>query len=54
MKFFPQHGNKIWCFNLTDCSNLSKFKENFEFFTFVDNHTKFACAMPPKENQVSV
>ena len=39
-----------WCIDLIDRSSLSKNNKNYKFiFTIIDNHTKYAWAIPLKD-----
>ena len=42
--------DECWSPDLIDRSNLSKHNKNYKFiFTIIDNHTKYAWAIPPKD-----
>ena len=42
--------DECWCIDLIDRSSLSKYNRNFKFiFTIIDNHTKYAWAIPLKD-----
>ena len=42
--------DECWSIDLTDRSSLSKYNKNYKFiFTIIDNHTKYAWAIPPKD-----
>ena len=42
--------DECWSIDLIDRSNLSKYNENYKFiFTIIDNHTKYAWAIPLKD-----
>ena len=41
---------ECWSIDLIDRSSLSKYNKNFKFiFTIIDNHTKYAWAIPLKD-----
>ena len=42
--------DECWSIDLIDRSNLSKYNKNYKFiFTIIDNHTKYAWAIPLKD-----
>ena len=42
--------DECWSFDLIDKSSLSKYNKNYKFiFTIIDNHTKYAWAIPLKD-----
>ena len=42
--------DECWSIDLIDRSSLSKYKKNYKFiFTIIDNHTKYAWAIPIKD-----
>ena len=42
--------DECWSIDLIDRSSLSKFNKNYKFIiTIIDNHTKYARAIPPKD-----
>ena len=42
--------DECWSFDLIDRSSLAKYNKNYKFiFTIIDNHTKFAWAIPLKD-----
>ena len=42
--------DECWSFDLIDRSSLSKYIKNYKFtFTKIDNHSKYAWAIPPKD-----
>ena len=42
--------DECWSIDLIDRSSLSKYNKNYKFiFTIVDNHTKYAWAIPLKD-----
>ena len=42
--------DECWSIDLIDQSSLSKYNKNYKFtFTIIDNHTKYACAIPLKD-----
>ena len=42
--------DECWRIDLIDRSNLSKYNKNYKFiFTIIDNHTKYAWAIPLKD-----
>ena len=42
--------NECWSIDLIDRSSLSKYNKNYKFiFTIIDNHTKYAWAIPLKD-----
>ena len=42
--------DECWSIDLIDRSSLSKYNKNYKFiFTIIDNHTKYAWAIPPKD-----
>ena len=42
--------DECWSIDLIDRSNLSKYSKNYKFiFTIIDNHTKYAWAIPLKD-----
>ena len=44
------HEDECWSIDLIDRSSLSKYNKNYKFsFTIIDNHTKYAWAIPPKD-----
>ena len=51
IKIIPiKHKDECWSINLIDRSSLSKYNKNYKFiFTIIDNHTKYAWAIPLKD-----
>ena len=44
------YNNECWSIDLIDRSSLSKYNKNYKFiFTKIDNHTKYAWAIPLKD-----
>ena len=42
--------DECWSIDLIDRSSLSKYNKNYKFiFTIIDNHTKYAWAIPLKD-----
>ena len=42
--------DECWSIDLIDRSSLAKYNKNYKFiFTIIDNHTKYAWAIPPKD-----
>ena len=42
--------DECWCIDLIDRSSLAKYNKNYKFiFTKIDNHTKYAWAIPLKD-----
>ena len=42
--------DECWSIDLIDRSSLAKYNKNYKFiFTIIDNHTKYACAIPLKD-----
>ena len=42
--------DECWCIDLIDRSSLAKYNKNYKFiFTIIDNHTKYAWAIPIKD-----
>ena len=45
-----RYKDECWSIDLIDRSNLSKYNKNYKFiFTIIDNHTKYAWAIPLKD-----
>ena len=45
--------DECWSIDLIDRSSLAKYNKNYKFiFTIIDNHTKYAWAIPLKDNSV--
>ena len=56
IKKFPRiqiqthYKDECWCIDLIHRSSLSKYNKNYKFiFTIIDNHTKYAWAIPLKD-----
>ena len=50
IKIIPQFKDECWSIDLIDRSSLSKYNKNYKFiFTIIDNHTKYAWAIPLKD-----
>ena len=50
IKIIPHYKDECWSIDLIDRSSLSKYNKNYKFiFTIIDNHTKYAWAIPLKE-----
>ena len=50
IKIFPHYKDECWSIDLIDRSSLSKYNKNYKFiFTIIDNHTKYAWAIPLKD-----
>ena len=50
IKIIPHYKDECWSIDLIDRSSLSKYNKNYKFiFTIIDNHTKYAWAIPPKD-----
>ena len=50
IKIIPHYKNECWSIDLIDRSSLSKYNKNYKFiFTIIDNHTKYAWAIPLKD-----
>ena len=47
IKIIPHYKDECWSIDLIDRSSLSKYNKNYKFiFTIIDNHTKYAWAIP--------
>ena len=50
IKIIPHYKDECWSIDLIDRSSLSKYNKNYKFiFTIIDNHTKYAWAIPLKD-----
>ena len=50
IKIIPHYKDECWIIDLIDRSSLSKYNKNYKFiFTIIDNHTKYAWAIPLKD-----
>ena len=50
MKIQTHYKDECWSIDLIDHSSLSKYNKNYKFiFTIIDNHTKYAWAIPLKD-----
>ena len=50
IKIVPHCKDECWSIDLIDRSSLSKYNKNYKFiFTVIDNYTKYAWAIPPKD-----
>ena len=50
IKIIPHYKDECWSIDLIDRSSLSKYNNNYKFiFTIIDNHTKYAWAIPLKD-----
>ena len=50
IKIIPHYKDECWSIDLIDRASLSKYKKNYKFiFTIIDNHTKYAWAIPLKD-----
>ena len=50
IKIIPHYKDECWSIDLIDRSSLSKYNKNYKFiFTIIDNHTKYAFAIPLKD-----
>ena len=50
IKIVPHFKDECWSIDLIDRSSLSKYIKNYKFiFTIIDNHTKYAWAIPLKD-----
>ena len=50
IKIIPHYKDECWSIDLIDRSSLSKYNKNYKFiFTIIDNYTKYAWAIPPKD-----
>ena len=50
IKIIPHYKDECWSIDLIDRSSLSKYNKNYKFiFTLIDNHTKYAWAIPLKD-----
>ena len=50
IKVIPHYKDECWSIDLIDRSSLSKYNKNNKFiFTIIDNHTKYAWAIPLKD-----
>ena len=50
IKIIPHYKDECWSIDLIDRSSLSKYDKNYKFiFTIIDNHTKYAWAIPLKD-----
>ena len=54
IKIVTHYKDECWSIDLIDRTSLSKYNKNFKFiFTIIDNHTKFAWAIPLKDKKGS-
>ena len=50
IKIIPHYKDECWSIDLIDRSSLTKYNTNYKFiFTIIDNHTKYAWAIPLKD-----
>ena len=50
IKIIPHYKDECWSIDLIDRSSLAKYNKNYKFiFTIIDNHTKYAWAIPLKD-----
>ena len=50
IQIIPHYRDECWSIDLIDRSSLSKYNKNYKFiFTIIDNHTKYAWAIPLKD-----
>ena len=50
IKIIPHYKDECWSIDLIDRSSLLKYNKNYKFiFTIIDNHTKYAWAIPLKD-----
>ena len=50
IKIIPHYKDECWRIDLIDRASLSKYNKNYKFiFTIIDNHTKYAWAIPLKD-----
>ena len=50
VKIIPHYKDECWSIDLIDRSSLSKYNKNYKFIiTIIDNHTKYAWAIPLKD-----
>ena len=50
IKIIPHYKDECWSIDLIDRSSLSKHNKNYKFiFTIINNHTKYAWAIPLKD-----
>ena len=50
IKIIPHYKDECWSIDLIDRASLSKYNKNYKFiFTIIDNHTKYAWAIPLKD-----
>ena len=50
IKIIPHYKDGCWSTDLIDRSSLSNYNKNYKFiFTIIDNYTKYAWAIPPKD-----
>ena len=46
----PCYNDECWSIDLIDCSSSSQYNKNYKFiFTIINNHTKYAWAIPLKD-----
>ena len=54
MRIQTHYKDECWSIDLIDKSSMSKYNKNYKFiFTIIDNHTKYAWAIPIKNKQGS-
>ena len=54
IKIIPHYKDECWSIDLMDRSSLSKYNKNYKFiFTIIDNHTKYAWAIPLKDKSAN-
>ena len=54
IKIQTHYKDECWSIDLIDKSSLEKYNKNYKFiFTIIDNHTKYAWAIPIKNKQGS-
>ena len=52
IKIITHYKDERWSIDLIDRSSLAKFNNGYKFiFTIIDNHTKYAWAVPLKNKQ---
>ena len=50
IKIIPHYKDECWSIDLIDRSSLAKYNKNYKFIsTIIDNHTKYAWAIPLKD-----